>query len=64
MFLPFGAGAHACVGAQIANVEVKAFWHAMLQRCRFRLATPYEARHGYLPIGILSGDIDLIVEPA
>jgi cytochrome P450 len=61
-FLPFGAGAHACVGAQVANVEVKAFWHAMLRRCRFRLARDYEARHGYTPLGTLSGDIDLVVE--
>jgi cytochrome P450 len=62
-YLPFGAGAHACVGAQLAGVEVKTFWHALLTRCRMRLANDYEARHCYTPIGIVSGDVELILEP-
>jgi cytochrome P450 len=62
-YLPFGAGAHSCVGAQLAGVEVKAFWHELLRRCRFRLAKDYEARHCYTPIGIVSGDVEVILEP-
>jgi cytochrome P450 len=62
MYLPFGAGAHACVGAQLAGLEIKAFWHALLTRCRFRLARDYECRHTYVPIGIVSGDVELILE--
>jgi cytochrome P450 len=61
-FLPFGAGAHSCVGAQLAGVEVKTFWHALLTRCRIRLARDYEARHRYTPIGIVSGDVDVVFE--
>jgi cytochrome P450 len=61
-YIPFGVGPHACIGAQLAAVEIKAFWHAMLSRCRFRLARPYDARHTYHPIGIVSGDVELIVE--
>jgi cytochrome P450 len=63
IFLPFGAGAHACIGAQLAALEVKAFWQAMLRRCRFKLVKPYEARHTYTPIGIVSGDVALELEP-
>ena len=61
-FLPFGAGAHSCIGAQLAGMEVRAFWHALLSRCRFRLHRRYDARHQYLPIGIVSGDVALRLE--
>jgi cytochrome P450 len=63
LFLPFGAGAHACIGAQLANAEVKSFWHAMLTRCRFRLDPEYDGHHQFLPLGIVSGDVALRVEP-
>jgi len=63
LFLPFGAGAHACIGAQLANAEVKSFWHAMLTRCRFRLDPAYEGHHQFLPLGTVSGDVGLRVEP-
>jgi cytochrome P450 len=62
-FLPFGSGAHACIGLHLATVEAKAFWHAMLTRCRFRLATDYDGHHGYAPLGVVSGDVKLVVEP-
>jgi cytochrome P450 len=61
-FLPFGTGAHTCVGMHLANAEVKAFWHAMLTRCRFRLEHDYRGRHTYLPAGIVSGDVKLRIE--
>ncbi len=61
LFTPFGAGAHACIGLQLANVEAKAFWHAMLSRCRFRLAQDYEAHHAYKPLGSVSGQVGLVV---
>jgi cytochrome P450 len=62
-YLPFGSGAHACIGTHLALVEVKAFWHAMLTCCRFRLERDYEARHTYTPIGKVSGRVALALEP-
>src|SRR5690606_31901376 len=62
-FLPFGTGAHTCTGMHLANAEVKAFWHAMLTRCRFTLEREYRGRHTYLPAGIVSGDVKLRIEP-
>jgi cytochrome P450 len=62
LFLPFGAGVHACIGAQLANLEVKAFWHTMLTRCRFRLEPDYDAHHRHMPLGIVSGDVAIRVE--
>lgn len=61
-FLPFGTGPHTCTGMHLANAEVKAFWHAMLTRCRFRLERNYRGHHTYLPAGIVSGDVRLRVE--
>jgi cytochrome P450 len=63
-YLPFGAGAHACIGAQLSTMEAKAFWHTLLSRARFRLARQYAARHQLTPLGCVSGDVELIVEPA
>ncbi|MEM7139184.1 MAG: cytochrome P450 [Myxococcota bacterium] len=62
-YMPFGAGAHSCIGAQLAGLEAKAFWHAFGTRARFKLAEPYEARHEFRPLGMVSGDVDMIVEP-
>jgi cytochrome P450 len=62
IFMPFGGGAHACIGMQLGGLEVKAFWFAMLTRCRFRLAPRYEARHSYGPLGSVSGDVTLALE--
>jgi cytochrome P450 len=63
IYLPFGAGAHACIGAQLATAEVKAFWHTLLRRCRIRLASDRAVHHEYRPIGIVSGQVELILEP-
>jgi cytochrome P450 len=62
LFMPFGAGAHACIGSHLASVEVKAFWHAMVTRSRFRLARDYEGHHTYTPMGSVSGNVALVVE--
>ncbi|WP_309891780.1 cytochrome P450 [Archangium sp.] len=61
-FLPFGIGGHTCTGMHLANAEVKAFWHALLTRCRFTLERDYKARHTYMPAGIVSGDVKLRIE--
>jgi len=59
IFLPFGAGAHACIGMQLANIEAKLVWHKLLTRCRFELAPDYEARHTFTPLGCVSGKVRL-----
>ena len=62
-FMPFGAGHHACIGAQLSGLEGKAFWYQFLRKARIRLGRPYEARHEYRPLGMVSGDVSLVVEP-
>ena len=61
LFLPFGAGAHACIGLQLATAEVKGFWHAMVTRCPCALSGS-ERRVGVGAFGMVSGDVALVVE--
>jgi cytochrome P450 len=57
IFLPFGAGAHACIGAQLANIEAKLLVYHLLRRCRFQLSSDYDARHTLTPLGSVSGKV-------
>lgn len=61
-FLPFGGGAHACLGAQLSTLESKAFWRTLLVRARIRLARPYRAHHQFTMLGAVSGDVELVLE--
>jgi cytochrome P450 len=63
IFLPFGAGPHPCIGAQLSIAEIKAFWHALLTRARIRLIATNAVHHTYAPIGMVSGNVDLVIEP-
>ena len=59
VFLPFGAGSHACIGALLSTSEAKVFWHTMLTKVRFELKRPYAGKHQFRPIGTVSGDVEL-----
>ena len=61
-FMPFGGGAHVCVGSLLSILEATMFWHELLARCRIRLARPYVARHQMSPLGTVSGDVELVFE--
>jgi cytochrome P450 len=63
IYMPFGGGAHACLGVHLAGFEVKAFWHALLTRCRLRLAPDYAGSHGYRTLGAVSGDVGVVLVP-
>jgi hypothetical protein len=44
-------------------MEVKAFFHDLLRRCRFRLTQDYDAHPTASPLGTVSGDVALTLEP-
>jgi cytochrome P450 len=62
-YLPFGAGAHACIGAVLSTLEAKLFWSMLISRARITLTGPYVARHQYRPLGVVSGDVELSLQP-
>lgn len=62
-YMPFGSGAHSCIGALLASLEARAFWHAFLTRASFRLVKPYAARHELKPLGMVSGRVEFYVDP-
>ena len=59
-YLPFGSGAHACIGLSLANLEAKTFWRTLLPKARIRLARDYHARHQFRPLGVVSGPVERI----
>ena len=62
IYNPFGAGAHACIGMQLANMEMKIFWHRLLGATKsIRLEPDYEARHTFTPMGMVSGPVKLAI---
>ncbi|MBL9104730.1 MAG: cytochrome P450 [Myxococcales bacterium] len=63
VYLPFGAGAHACIGQFFSGVQAKAFLHALLTRCRVRLERDYVGHHTYGTLGSVSGDIRVVLGP-
>lgn len=61
-FMPFGGGAHVCVGSLLAVLEATIFWHELLSRCRISLVRPYVAKHQMSPLGTASGKVELRFE--
>lgn len=51
-WIPFGGGAHKCIGMHFGTLEVKALLHEMLRNYRWTLPAGYHARwdHTSLPI--------------
>jgi cytochrome P450 len=63
IFSPFGGGAHVCIGMQLATLEAKVFFHRLLTQCRIQLTRDYPAKHGWRPLGRVSGKVGLQLIP-
>jgi cytochrome P450 len=42
LFIPFGGGAHKCIGMHFAKIQVKCFLYQFLQRYRFSVPADYD----------------------
>jgi cytochrome P450 len=62
-YLPFGSGAHACIGLSLATLEAKIFWRTLLSKARIKLANNQPVRHQFTPLGSVSGPVELVLEP-
>lgn len=49
-YLPFGGGAHLCIGQHFADMEVKAIVHQLLRQVRFSVAPGYRMPYQLVPI--------------
>lgn len=49
-YLPFGGGAHLCIGQHFADMEVKAVMHQILRRWRVRVPEGYRMPYQLVPI--------------
>ncbi|ASR39465.1 cytochrome P450 [Prauserella marina] len=51
-WIPFGGGAHKCIGLHFGTYEVKALLHEMLRRYRWSVAEDYEVRWDYVSLPV------------
>jgi len=49
-YLPFGGGAHLCIGQHFADMEVKSVLHQVLRRWRFSVPDGYRMPYQLVPI--------------
>ncbi len=49
-YLPFGGGAHLCIGQHFADMEVKSVMHQLLRRFRFSVPAGYRMPYQLVPI--------------
>lgn len=49
-WIPFGGGAHMCLGQHFANLQVKSIMHQVLQRYRWEIPVGYEMPYQLVPI--------------
>jgi cytochrome P450 len=49
-YVPFGGGAHLCIGQHFADMEVKAVMHQLLRRFRWRVGDGYRMPYQLVPI--------------
>ena len=49
-YLPFGGGAHLCIGQHFADMEVKSVMHQVLRRFRWQVRDGYRMPYQLVPI--------------
>lgn len=62
-YMPFGGGAHMCIGFHFAEMQLKAVLHQLLLKYRLRLPVDYEAKFQLLPIPRPKDNLPIILEP-
>ncbi|RSN19313.1 cytochrome P450 [Amycolatopsis sp. WAC 04169] len=61
-WLPFGGGAHKCIGLHFATFEVKALLHEMLRAYRWTVPPVYKARWDYTSLPIPADGMPIRLE--
>jgi cytochrome P450 len=63
LFVPFGGGAHACLGLRFAELQIKAIVHQLVQRFRWSVPEGYEMPVQQSPISKPRDGLPLRLEP-
>jgi len=63
LFVPFGGGAHACIGLRFAELQIKAIVHQLVQRFRWSVPRGYEMPVQQSPISKPRDGLPLQLEP-
>jgi cytochrome P450 len=61
-FMPFGGGAHKCIGMNFAQMNAKLFMHQLLRQYRIRLQPGYKMGSQILPTPCPSQGLPLLIE--
>jgi cytochrome P450 len=62
-FVPFGGGAHMCLGLNYAMMQARAFSRRLLERFEFRLPEGYKPKWSLLPIAKPKGGLPVEFRP-
>jgi len=61
-YLPFGGGAHLCIGQHFADMEVKSVMHQVLRRFRFSVPAGYRMPYQLVPIAKPRDGLPLLLQ--
>lgn len=61
-FIPFGGGAHKCIGMHFAGMIVKTFMHQMLLTYEWTVPEGYDPKHQVFPMPKQKDDLPLILK--
>ncbi|MBL0076735.1 MAG: cytochrome P450 [Rhodocyclaceae bacterium] len=61
-YLPFGGGAHLCIGQHFADMEVKSVMHQVLRRFRFTVPEGYRMPYQLVPIAKPRDGLPILVQ--
>ncbi|GAA4525782.1 cytochrome P450 [Amycolatopsis samaneae] len=62
-WMPFGGGAHKCVGLHFGGLEVKALLHEMLRAYRWSVPESYTARWDYTALPVPADGLPVQLDP-
>ena len=62
-YLPFGGGAHLCIGQHFADMEVKGVMHQLLRRFRFSVPADYRMPYQLVPIAKPKDGLPVMLQP-
>jgi cytochrome P450 len=62
-FVPFGGGAHLCIGQHFADMEVKAVMHQVLRRWRWSVPAGYRMPYQLVPIAKPRDGLPITLQP-